>query len=86
MIWGNYPADNATDQEIALSAFMQTAWATFAKDPRGGPGWKALDATSDELACLGCGGSSGIQMISTNVVDSRCSQYDPLYIASTPCF
>ncbi|KAK3896472.1 Carboxylesterase [Staphylotrichum tortipilum] len=86
LIWGNYPADTATDQEIALGAFLQTAWATFAKDPTGGPGWKALDATSDELACLGCGGSSGVQMISTSVVDSRCSQYAPLYTASTPSF
>jgi carboxylesterase type B len=86
IVWGTYPNDNATDQEIALSAFMQTAWATFAKDPIAGPGWKALDATSDELACLGCDGSSGIQIMSTDVVDSRCSQYAPLYTASTPYF
>jgi carboxylesterase type B len=86
VLWGIYPAENATDQEIALSAFMQTAWANFAKDPVAGPGWKALGASSDELACLGCDGSSGLQMMSASVVDGRCSQYAPLFTASTPYF
>lgn len=85
MVWGTYPALNATDQEVALSAFMQTAWAAFAKDPMRGPGWKASDA-SGELACLGCEGSSGLQIISTSVLDVRCSQYSPLFTASTPYF
>lgn len=86
MVFGTYPLLNATDQEIALSAVMQTAWATFAKDPKRGPGWKASDGTSGELACLGCGGSSGIQMISTSELDARCSQFAPLFTASTPYF
>jgi carboxylesterase type B len=87
MIWGTYPTVNATDQQIALSAFMQTAWATFAKDPNGGPGWKASDGTSgDEVACLGCEGSSGLEMIAASVIDPRCSQYAPLLTASTPYF
>ncbi|AEO71894.1 uncharacterized protein THITE_49921 [Thermothielavioides terrestris NRRL 8126] len=86
MVFGTYPAANATEQEIALSAFLQTAWATFAKDPVRGPGWKALDTSSNELACLGCRGSTGVQMISANVTDARCSQYAPLFTASTPYF
>lgn len=87
IVWGTYPVVNATDQEVALSAFMQTAWATFAKDPKSGPGWKASDGTSgDELACLGCEGSSGVQMISASVIDARCSLYAPLFTASTPYF
>lgn len=86
VVWGTYPADNATEQEIALSSFIQTAWANFAKDPMAGPGWKALDATSDEIACLGCDGGSGVQIMAASVVDSRCEQYAPLYTASTPYF
>lgn len=86
VVFGTYAAENATDQEISLSRFMQTAWATFAKDPVAGPGWKALDMTGDQLACLGCGGSSGVQIMSTSVVDSRCSQYAPLYTADKPYF
>lgn len=86
VVWGTYPTENVTDQEIALSAFIQTAWANFAKDPMAGPGWRALDGTGDQLACLGCGGSSGIQIMSTSVIDSRCSQYAPLFTASTPYF
>ncbi len=78
--------DNATVQEISLSAVMQNAWAAFAKNPSCGPGWKALDASGDDLACLGCGGNDGIQIISRSVVDSRCSQYTPLFTASTPYF
>lgn len=86
MVWGTYPTVNATDQEVALSAVMQTAWANFAKGPMRGPGWEASDGTSDQLACLGCRGSSGIQMMSTSELDARCSQYAPLFTASTPYF
>lgn len=86
VVWGTYPAANATEQEVALSSFIQTAWANFAKDPMAGPGWKALDAASDEIACLGCDGGSGVQIMAASVVDSRCEQYAPLYTASTPYF
>ncbi len=86
MVFGTYPTEGATDQEIALSAFVQKAWATFAKDPTRGPGWNALSATSDEIACLGCEGSSGLQSMSASAVDGRCSQYAPLFTATTPYF
>jgi carboxylesterase type B len=87
MIFGTYPTVNATEQQVALSAFMQTAWATFAKDPKSGPGWKASDGTSsDEVACLGCEGSSGLEMIPVSVIDARCEQYASLLTASTPAF
>ncbi len=87
IVFGTYPTEGVTDQEVAISAFMQTAWATFAKDPTRGPGWKASDGTSeDEIACLGCGGNFGLQMISASVIDSRCSQYGPLFTSTTPYF
>ena len=86
IVWGTYPTENVTDQEIALSTAMQTAWATFAKNPVNGPGWKALDATCEEVACIGCDGSFGIQTISADVIDARCAQYTPLFNATSPYF
>jgi carboxylesterase type B len=86
MVWGTYPVENATQQEVELSAFMQAAWANFAKDPASGPGWKALDGTGNDLGCLGCNGSSGVQIIDENDVDSRCSLFAPLYQATSPYF
>jgi carboxylesterase type B len=39
LVFGTYPTAGAMSQEIALSKYMQTAWANFAKDPYGeGPG------------------------------------------------
>ena len=88
LIWEFYPTENATTQEKELSVFLQTAWANFAKDPfRAGPGWKQLNATSgDGLACIGCNGGSGVNIISQNLVDARCSIYGPLFTATTPYF
>lgn len=31
-----------TTQEFALAQYMQGAWARFAKNPLGGPGWNAV--------------------------------------------
>lgn len=42
IVFGTYPKVNATTQEVALSAAMQSAWARFAKNPMGGPGWNAV--------------------------------------------
>lgn len=88
MVFGTYPAANATEQEVKLSAFLQTAWARFAKDPAGGPGWKQAAASDGEkgLACLGCGGSQGVEMIEAGVVDARCERYAGLFTATTPYF
>jgi len=44
LVFGTYqynPA-NTTTQEYALSQSMMTAWAKFAKNPAGGPGWNAV--------------------------------------------
>lgn len=83
IVFGTYPSGNAKDQEEALSTFLQASWANFAKNPTAGPGWKAL---SDELACLGCGGSFAAESLPASVVESRCDLNAPLFNASTPYF
>lgn len=42
IVFGTYPKENATAQEVALSRAMQSAWARFAKNPMGGPGWNQI--------------------------------------------
>ncbi|CAD0101198.1 unnamed protein product [Aureobasidium mustum] len=42
IVFSTYPASNVTTQEYALSRFMRSAWATFAKNPANGPGWNAV--------------------------------------------
>ena len=41
-MFGTYSKINTTTQEYALSNSMQTAWARFAKNPAGGPGWNQV--------------------------------------------
>lgn len=41
LVFRTYPMVNTTVQEYALSQFMQGAWAKFAINPQGGPGWDA---------------------------------------------
>lgn len=38
----SYNPENTTTQEYALSNAMRSAWATFAKNPSGGPGWNPV--------------------------------------------
>lgn len=42
LVFGTYPTNGTTAQEYALSRAMQSAWATFAKNPLGGPGWNQV--------------------------------------------
>lgn len=42
IVFGTYPKENVTTQEVALSHSMQSAWARFAKNPMGGPGWNEV--------------------------------------------
>jgi carboxylesterase type B len=86
MVWGNFNRTTATDQEVAISSAIQKAWADFAKNPERGPGWKMVDETSDDLACIGCNGDFGIQIIREDLVDERCALFTGLYTASIPYF
>ena len=42
LVYSTYLPENVTTQEYALSSFMRGAWARFAKDPMGGPGWNQV--------------------------------------------
>jgi hypothetical protein len=42
IVFSTYAKENVTTQEYALSTAMRSAWARFAKNPLGGPGWNAV--------------------------------------------
>ena len=42
IVFSTYLPENATTQEGALSTSMRGAWARFAKNPMGGPGWNPV--------------------------------------------
>jgi carboxylesterase type B len=79
----------STSQEVALSNFMQTAWANFAKNPTEGPGWTKVSSAHSgrplngsetaDLGVLGGGSSTGVQVINRKAVDSKCAMFVPLY-------
>jgi carboxylesterase 2 len=83
-VFGTYPLSNqfgnATPQQEALSQYMQTTWANFAKNPSAGPGWPRLGSTfGDSLAKLGGSENpSGMTLISLSSVDYVCFLYDPI--------
>lgn len=63
---------------------MQGAWASFAKDPSGGPGWPSLgSAFGMELALLGGKAvPGGEQTVPLLRADLPCVLYDPINIAT----
>ncbi|KAH7093540.1 Carboxylesterase [Paraphoma chrysanthemicola] len=42
LVFRTYNRVNSTTQEYALSQFLQSTWARFAKNPAAGPGWNAI--------------------------------------------
>lgn len=58
---------------------MQTAWATFAKNPTSGPGWNQVGPLGNNVACLGCNGGTGTTMISEASIDIPCTAFDLAY-------
>ena len=92
LVFGTYPPENVTTQQFALGKFIQGAWAKFAKNPAGGPGWNAVGTASEffgaaadqDLGDLGNrlnAAGSGVTVIRQSEVDSRCSLYAPIYEA-----
>jgi len=76
LVFGTYDKVNATAQQIALSAYMQGAWADFAKNPSAGPGWPKVGSAAADIADLGGNGSSGEYQIPTSAIDGSCALYD----------
>lgn len=48
-IFGTYPVDGATPEQIKLAEVMQKVWADFVKDPYSGPGWPAVTTGPDPV-------------------------------------
>ncbi|KAH7132542.1 Carboxylesterase family-domain-containing protein [Dendryphion nanum] len=42
LVFRTYRPENVTTQQYVLSQFIQSAWAKFAKNPWGGPGWNRV--------------------------------------------
>jgi len=76
-VYGTYPQVGATAEEMRLSEYMQTAWATFAKNPMGGLSWPEVP----EVAVLGSPGDGLKYNIAAGALDVRCALYEPIYAA-----
>jgi carboxylesterase 2 len=78
----------ATPDQIKLSKYMQGAWAGFAKNPSGGPGWPKLgSAAGVELAALG--GNvvpGGEQTVPLLTADFACPLLDPILLATNMAY
>lgn len=72
-VFGTYPVAGATAQQVALSKYMQTAWADFAKYRD--PGWPRLAAAGMTLADLGGNNATGEYNIAPGDVDAICGVY-----------
>lgn len=80
LVFGTYDRDNATAFQAEVSTAMETAWASFAKDPIVGPGWDMA-----KVAVFGGGakpgenddGRSVMELADKNWMDSRCFLYKP---------
>ncbi|KAK8171076.1 Carboxylesterase [Phyllosticta citrichinensis] len=70
-IWGTYPRDGATEQQIKLSRYMMRSFANFVKNPQKGPGWP--DVTSGKVQLLGSNGGFGGYPVEESEIDSRCA-------------
>jgi hypothetical protein len=74
------PSVNSTPQEVALSQYMQGAWAQFAKEPMNGPGWNQVGTFGGVyLGILGANGTCGATVTVTGIVDRNCGLYDEIY-------
>lgn len=78
MVFGTYPEEGSTEQQVELSTFMRGAWADFAKDPEAGPGWEAL-GDGEDYGVLGLDGDGGVQVRERAIADGKCGVFEPIY-------
>lgn len=87
-VWGTYPLRNdfgdATQNQIALSKYMQGVWAGFAKNPASSIPWPKLgSAFGNELGVLGGKGNpTGEETKPLISSDAPCAVFGPLLIAA----
>lgn len=74
-IFGTYPRGGVTIKQEMLSQYMQKAWADFAKNPTGGPGWKQWP----NVAVLGNSERRIKQDALNTEIDKKCALYNPIY-------
>lgn len=74
-IYGTYPRGDVTTKQEKLSQYMQKAWADFAKNPSGGPGWRAVS----NVAVLGNSDEEMQQDVAGSKLDKVCELYKPIY-------
>lgn len=90
LVFGNYPREDTTPEEVALSKTIQTAWAKFIKKPRStGPGWPSYGLPDCKVNPVGVAdlGPQGVTMIPQAQLDARCALYTELYaMLKAPAF
>jgi carboxylesterase type B len=79
-----YGSPPSTAQQIALSRFMTNAWANFARNPHGGPGWPEVGTIKEDVAVIGPWGMSGVQMVE-NVQSAIFSQMVEISVVASKC-
>jgi carboxylesterase type B len=73
IVFSTYPRDNATTaEECALSDYMRSTWARFAKDPEAGPGWSAIGEAALDVAVLQ-NGKEAVKLVEQSTLDGRCA-------------
>ncbi|RVX68571.1 hypothetical protein B0A52_07995 [Exophiala mesophila] len=76
IVWGTSPQENITDDQIALSLAMQTAWADFAKDPTSGPGFDSVPNVAVYGSGVGLHGDGSGRLLDelpSSIIDARCT-------------
>lgn len=91
MVFSSYrntsdPNNNrATAQQEALTNYMRGGWASFAKNPKAGPGWNRLGTFNGlALGVLGLGDSGGVIIKNSSYADSKCAVFQPIYDRVSP--
>ena len=81
-VFGTYKTEGATDFEKEVSRSMQKAWADFAKNPTGGPGWEAVPSIGlfgeGVKAGMSDEGKKPLRTVDSGM-DERCSIYKAFY-------
>lgn len=87
-VFGTYFPSNQygqrTANQVTLSKYMQTAWAKFAKDPSGGPGWPEYGTTGVTGNLGAPANPKGLSLISGASLDKSCAVFGALVAAEGP--